>query len=122
MAAALTAIFGNFPDSRKAEDRESSAVGEHRTVIAVEAVYASGGFQYRKSGAEIEMICIAKYYLCFDVIGEFIEMYSFYGAHCSDGHEDRGEDIAMVGVQYAGACIRTLVGMLQLEEWSSLAP
>ena len=105
MAAEFTAVFSDFPDSRKTEYLESSAVGEYGTVEGVETVYAAGGFEHGKARTEIEMIGVAKDNLGFDVLGQFVQVDALHGTHRTNGHEDGSEDVTMVGMQYAGACI-----------------
>ena len=51
------------------------------------------------------MIGVAKDNLGFDVLGQFVQVDALHGTHRTNGHEDGSEDVTMVGMQYAGACI-----------------
>ena len=53
--------------------------------------------KYVKTGTEIEMICVAEYYLGLDIIAQFMLMHSLDAAHSAYRHEYRCLDHAVDG-------------------------
>ena len=107
MASELTAFLLQFADAGEREDLEAAAVGEHGALEAVEAVEAASLFDDAGAGAEVEVVGVAEDDFGVDVLIEVAQLHALDGAHGAHGHEDRGVDVAVVGVNHS----RTRAGL-----------
>lgn len=79
------------------EDLEAAAVGEDRTVPAVELVQSACCPDDVKTWAQVEVIGVSKDNLCHDLLLEFLEVDALHASYGSYGHEDWGLDLSVVG-------------------------
>ena len=111
MGTELHAVFVHLSDVLQREYLKTSAVGEYRLVPHVELMQSACAFKDIESGAKVQMVGVAKYYLCFDIILQVRYLYSFYRAYGSYRHEYGGLYLTMVGCEHAGTCFASAVGM-----------
>ena len=90
----------------------ATAVGQYGAVPAVETVQSAGVFQYLQSGAQVQVVGIAENDLGFDIFTHILDVYGFDGAYCAYRHENRGLNVAMVGVNQSCSGRAFRVGML----------
>ena len=95
------AFFGHLADVGEREDLEAAAVGEDRTCPSLEGVQSTGLTEYLRTRAQVEMIGVAQDDLCMDVVFQFTPLYTLDGTNGADGHEDRREDVAMIGMYHS---------------------
>ena len=69
---------------------------------------AAGFIEYVGAGAQIQVVGVAEYYLCLDIVAQFTHVHTFHGATCAHGHENRGFYVAVVGMYDAGTGVGTL--------------
>ena len=102
MRAEAYAFVGDFTELREAVDLESAGVREHGarpTDEAMETAHAAYGFV---TGAEIEMIRVAKNNLRTERFNNLLRN-SFYAASGADGHEHGRFDDLMRQIDLAAA-------------------
>ena len=97
------AVFGDFAEVREAEDLETAGIGEDGPGPGHEAVQAAELTDEFVAGAEEEVVSVAEDDRGAQVFPKVALSEAFDGALSADGHEDRGGDIAVFGVQDAGA-------------------
>ena len=68
-----------------------------------------------ESRTQVEMIGVAKYYLCLHLLTEFAEMHTLHRPTCAHGHEDGRLYLSVRRGDDAGTCIAARVGVLKLE-------
>ena len=103
MAAEGAALLLDFAAVGQREDLETAAVGEQGALPAVELVQSAGGTQYLHAGAQVEVVCVAEDDFGVDLLAQFALVYGLDAAGGAHGHEDRGRDVAVVGVEHGGA-------------------
>lgn len=97
VGAELAAFFLELADAGEREDLEAAAVGEDRTVPAVELVQAACCPDDVKTWAQVEVIGVSEDNLCHDLLLEFLEVDALHASYGSYGHEDWGLDLSVVG-------------------------
>src|SRR5574344_926830 len=115
MRTELATLLREFTDARKREYLKTAAVGKDGALPTVEAMQSAGFAENIQSGTKIKMVGIAEDNLCFDLIAQLTEMYTFHTAAGSYGHKDRCLDLTMVGGQYSSTCITGIITMFYLE-------
>jgi len=93
----------------------AAAVGEDGPVPAVEAVQAAGAFQHFGARTQVEMVGIAQDDLRLYIVGQLPLRYGFYAAGGAYGHENRGEDLTVVGGYPACPGFGAVVCVLELK-------
>ncbi len=96
-------FFLDFAPVRERMYLVPAAVGQDRALPAVEFVQTARFLQHLQTGPEVQVVGIAEANLRLDIVAEFVLVYGFYGGGSTDGHEDRGFDRAVVGLDEAGA-------------------
>ena len=104
-----------FPDACEREHLKSSRVGEDGSVPCVEAVQPSCRPEHLESWPEVEVVGVSQDDAGTDVFAQLPEMHALHAAAGSHGHEDGGGDVAVVGVQHAGAGTGSREGLFQVE-------
>ena len=112
MAAEMGALFGEFSVRAEREYLKTAAVGENRSLPAVELVQAAGLFYDFHAGAQIQVVGVAEYNLGIDFVAQFVRMHAFDSAYGAYRHEDRRFNRAMVGFDKAGAGVAIAASML----------
>ena len=102
----MDAIVGNFAQRTEGEDLKAAGVSEEGarpTHEFVQTAHAADGFV---AGAEIEVVGVGEEDFDAEVVGEVALVESFDGGLGANGHEDRGLDDTVRGVEEAGAGAR----------------
>ena len=98
------AAFGReLADGRQGEDLEAAAVRQDGPVPMFEFVQSAGLSERVQAGTEIEMIGVPEDDLRLDVLLQVPVIHALDGTDGSDGHEDGGMDLAVVGRDHARA-------------------
>ena len=108
-------LFGELATVRQREDLEAAAIGENGTLPPVELVQPAGLVQDIEARAQVQVIGVAQDYLGLDVVAQLALMHSLDRRHRAHGHEDRRQYRTVVGRDYAGPGMATLIGMYQLK-------
>ena len=112
MRTELATLFPEFADTREREHLKSSRVGEDGTVPTTEGMQTAGLAQDVETRTKIEVISVAEDYLCLHLLSQFGEVHTLDTAACSHGHEDRSENLPMVGGYHSRTGVGRIVSML----------
>ena len=119
MTAEPYAFFGHLTDVGEGKDLESAAVGEDGSVPSLEGMQSAGATEDVRAGTEEEMVGVTENDLGLDVVLEFLALHALDGTYGTDGHEDGGEDISVVGMDDPGARSDTALTCFEFEECHS---
>ena len=78
---------------------ESTAVRKHGAIPAHELVNATCCSDFRRCGAQVQMVRVREDNLRFDVFLELRGRHGLYGCFGAHRHKNRSLDVAVVGVQ-----------------------
>ena len=120
MGREANAFFGHLPDVGEGKDLKSAGVGEDGSVPAFEAVQSACLMEDLSAGTEVEVVGVTEDDLRFDVVFEFLPLHTLDGTYGTDGHEDRREDIAMVGMDDTGSWSDAAIAIFQFKKGHSL--
>ena len=112
MRTELATLFPEFADTGELEHLKSSRVGKDRAIPPAESMQTASLVQNVKSGTEVEVIGVAEDNLRLHLLAQYGEMHTFHTAACSHGHEDRGENLPMVGGYHSRTGVGRIVSML----------
>ena len=115
MGAEGHAFVRDLTSVRQAEDLVATAIGEDGAVPAIEAVQASRLVERVETGAQVEVIGIAEDDLRTDIVTQLGHMDGLDRAHGPDGHEDRREDLSVVGLYASGTCGGLRTSLMDIE-------
>ncbi len=97
------AFIGDFAQAGEAEDLIAAGIRQNRTGPRHEAVQTTEVLDQLVAGAHEEMVGIGKNDAGLKFVEEIALVQAFHGGLGADRHEDRGGDVAVFGVQDAGA-------------------
>ena len=115
MAAKLTTLFLQLADARQREHLETTRVRQDGAVPRVELVQSASLAQDIESWAQIQVVGVAQNDLCLHLLAELGEMHCLHASHRTDGHEDRGLDLTVIGGDQSCTGVTRIVAMLYLE-------
>ena len=94
---------------------KAAAIGQDRSLPAIEAVQTAGFLQHLQAGAQVKVIGVAQTNLCLNVVDQLMLMHCLDRGRRTDGHEDRCLNRAVIGLDAPGAGAGLGVGMLERE-------
>ena len=97
------ALFGDLAQAVETEDLKAAGIGEDRPRPGHELVQSAELADGLVPGPQIQMIGVAQDDLGVQVVQQIARQDAFDGRLRADGHEHRSLDVAMRGVQNAGA-------------------
>ena len=97
------AFVGDLAQTGKAEDLIAAGIGQKRAGPGHEAVKSAELADQFVAGAEKEMVGVAEDDAGLEFVPEIALVQPFDRCLCTDGHEDGRRDVAVFGVQDAGA-------------------
>ena len=96
-------MIGDFAQAGEAEDLEAAGIGEDGVGPGHEAVESAHLTDWLVAGTKVEMVGVGEQDFDAEVVGEVALIETLDGGLGADGHEDRGFDDAVRGVEQAGA-------------------
>ena len=109
----ITPLLLELAARGEGEDLKAAAVGEHGSVPGGEAMDASGAFEDLHAGPQVEVVCIGQYDLSMSFVADVPVEDSLDGSGGAYGHEDRGPDRSVIGLEFTGAGLRGGVFLLE---------
>ena len=116
MALKSHAFLLDFPPVGKRIHLKAAAIGQHWPLPAIETVNATRLAQNLQARTQVEMVGVAKADLGADIIPKFVLVYGFDSSRRTNGHENGGIDLAVVGLDLAGSGLGVWVGVEELED------
>ena len=110
--AELGTLLAQLADAGEGEHLETTAVGQHRAVEAVELVQAARLLQHVEARTEVQVVGVAQNDLRLDVVLQLRQVHALDGAQGTYGHEDGSLDLPVVGRYQACAGIGLAVCIL----------
>ena len=104
MGRECAAVRRQFADAGKRKNLETAAVREDGSVPADELVQAACLVEYVQTGAQVQMIRVAKYDLCPDIFFQVTMIHTFYRAYGAHRHEDRSLYLTVICCKYSATC------------------
>ena len=105
MGAEGDALVRDVAQLGLAQDLKTARVGEDHAVVAHEAVQAAGRAYDLDSGAQVEVVAVGEDGPGAER-GQVLPGEGLDGGLCRDGHEDRGLDLPVRGLQDSRAGLR----------------
>ena len=102
MTAESYALFRHLADVRQTEDLKTARVGQNRTVPSFEPMQAASFMQDLCPRTKIQMIGVSQNNLRLDILLQLLALNALHGTYRTNRHENRREDVAMIGVYYTG--------------------
>ena len=96
MTSESTSFGGEFSYRRQREYLKPATVCQNRTVPGLEFMQSAGRLQNVQPWTQVQVICIAEYYLGADIFFKVTVIHAFYRTHGPDRHKNRGMNIPMV--------------------------
>ena len=108
----LGPFLAQLADAGEGKHLETTAVGQHRAVEAVELVQAARLLQHVEARTEVQVVGVAQNDLRLDVLLQLRQVHTLDGTHGTHRHEDRRLYLPVVGRYQACAGIGLAVCIL----------
>jgi hypothetical protein len=102
VAAEAHPFLGDLADVAEAVHLEPAAVGEDGTVPSVEAMQAAGMLEHLRTRPQVQVVGVAEHDGRIEVVAQLAGMHGLHGTQGTHGHEHRGGDVPVVGVEHTG--------------------
>ena len=112
MRTKLCAFFTQFSNTRQRKNLKAAAIGQHRTVEAIELMQSAGFFNHIQSRTQIKMIGVSQYNLRLYILFQLCQMHSFDGSQRTYRHKDRRFNLPMISRYQSCTCICLAVCIL----------
>ena len=115
MTTELATLLSEFADTGEREHLKTTRVGQNRTIPGIELVQSTCLAEDIQSRTEIQMVGIAQNDLRLDLFAKLGEMHRLHTSHRTDGHEDGGLNLTVIGGDQSCTGVTRIVTMLYLK-------